>query len=238
MAAEEARAAVGAASLSVSRWEREGGALRTIINVGELGPGEERYPDERDLPAGRGSRRPIGCCATGVAYFNAVDATGVDPWIAARLRAARQGVRGRRADHGRGGGLGRGLRDHRARPAALPRRGRALPRGRGRPAGRGDRARRAVLARVAARLRGLAHRAGQPSRGGGAPRARRQRARPSATARWRCCSATSTSSRRSTTSPGTTPATAPCAAWPTRSWPRRPPGPAAWSAAWPATSSA
>ena len=44
VAAEEARAAIGAASLSVSRWEREQGALRTIINVGELGPEEERYP--------------------------------------------------------------------------------------------------------------------------------------------------------------------------------------------------
>ena len=44
VAAEEARAAIGAASLSVSRWERERGALRTLINVGELGPGEERYP--------------------------------------------------------------------------------------------------------------------------------------------------------------------------------------------------
>ena len=50
MAAEEARAAIGAASLSVSRWEREQGALRTIINVGELGPGEERYPAAEIYP--------------------------------------------------------------------------------------------------------------------------------------------------------------------------------------------
>ena len=33
VAAEEARAAIGAASLSVSRWERDQGVLRTIINV-------------------------------------------------------------------------------------------------------------------------------------------------------------------------------------------------------------
>ncbi len=38
VAAEEARAAIGAASLSVSRWERELDRLRTVINVGELGP--------------------------------------------------------------------------------------------------------------------------------------------------------------------------------------------------------
>ena len=50
VAAEEARAAIGAASLSVSRWERELGALRTIINVGELGPEEERYPATEIYP--------------------------------------------------------------------------------------------------------------------------------------------------------------------------------------------
>ena len=37
--AEEARRAIGAASLSVSRWDRERDALVTLINVGELGPG-------------------------------------------------------------------------------------------------------------------------------------------------------------------------------------------------------
>src|SRR4051795_789567 len=44
LAAEEALRAVGAASLSVSRWDREERTLRTLINVGELGPGEERFP--------------------------------------------------------------------------------------------------------------------------------------------------------------------------------------------------
>ncbi len=44
LAAEEARTALGAASLSISQWEPEQGVLRTLINVGELGPGEERYP--------------------------------------------------------------------------------------------------------------------------------------------------------------------------------------------------
>jgi diguanylate cyclase (GGDEF)-like protein len=46
VAAESARAALGAASLSISRWDREIDELRTLINVGELGPGEERRPAE------------------------------------------------------------------------------------------------------------------------------------------------------------------------------------------------
>jgi hypothetical protein len=44
--AEEALRAMGAASLSVSRWDRERGVLRTLINVGELGPGEDRNPED------------------------------------------------------------------------------------------------------------------------------------------------------------------------------------------------
>lgn len=43
-AAEAALAVTGAASLSISRWERDRDAMRTLINVGALGPGEERFP--------------------------------------------------------------------------------------------------------------------------------------------------------------------------------------------------
>jgi GAF domain-containing protein len=63
VAAEQARAATGAASLSVSRWEREQGALRTVINVGDLGPGEERYPSGEVYPLKR-TPPPSGCCGT------------------------------------------------------------------------------------------------------------------------------------------------------------------------------
>ena len=42
--AEETRRVVGASSVSISRWEREHDRVRTLINVGELGPGEERFP--------------------------------------------------------------------------------------------------------------------------------------------------------------------------------------------------
>ena len=44
VAANEARVAIGASSLSVDRWIRDKNILRTVINTGELGPGEERYP--------------------------------------------------------------------------------------------------------------------------------------------------------------------------------------------------
>jgi diguanylate cyclase (GGDEF)-like protein len=41
---EETRRVVGASSVSISRWEREHDRVRTLINVGELGPGEDRFP--------------------------------------------------------------------------------------------------------------------------------------------------------------------------------------------------
>jgi diguanylate cyclase (GGDEF)-like protein len=44
MSAEEARRVVDAASVSISRLEAGTGLIRTIINVGDLGPREERWP--------------------------------------------------------------------------------------------------------------------------------------------------------------------------------------------------
>src|SRR4051812_26908580 len=46
IAAEEARRAVGASTLSISRLEDEGRRLRTLINVGEIAEWEERLPDD------------------------------------------------------------------------------------------------------------------------------------------------------------------------------------------------
>jgi diguanylate cyclase (GGDEF)-like protein len=84
VAAEEARAAIGAASLSVSRWEREQGVLRTIINVGELGPAEERYPaaEIHPLHEDPNAERLI---LDGDAYFNSVDAPDSDEVSSNRL---------------------------------------------------------------------------------------------------------------------------------------------------------
>jgi diguanylate cyclase (GGDEF)-like protein len=48
--AAESLSALHAASFSISRWERERGVLRTLINVGELGPGEERWPQDEHYP--------------------------------------------------------------------------------------------------------------------------------------------------------------------------------------------
>jgi len=45
LAAERALEAVGGSSLAISRWDMESGVVRTLINVGELGPGEERFPE-------------------------------------------------------------------------------------------------------------------------------------------------------------------------------------------------
>ena len=44
--ADQARAALGASSLSISRWEPSRAALRTLVNVGDLGPQEQRWPQD------------------------------------------------------------------------------------------------------------------------------------------------------------------------------------------------
>jgi diguanylate cyclase (GGDEF)-like protein len=46
MCAEEARRAVDAASVSISRLEAGTGLVRTVINVGDLGPDEQRWPSD------------------------------------------------------------------------------------------------------------------------------------------------------------------------------------------------
>jgi diguanylate cyclase (GGDEF)-like protein len=46
LAAERSLEAVGGASLAISRWDMEAGVVRTLVNVGELGPGEERFPTD------------------------------------------------------------------------------------------------------------------------------------------------------------------------------------------------
>jgi diguanylate cyclase (GGDEF)-like protein len=46
LAAERSLEAVGGASLSISRWDMDAGVVRTLVNVGDLGPGEERFPKD------------------------------------------------------------------------------------------------------------------------------------------------------------------------------------------------
>jgi diguanylate cyclase (GGDEF)-like protein len=45
LAAERSLEALGHSSLAISRWDMEKGIVRTLVNVGELGPGEERFPE-------------------------------------------------------------------------------------------------------------------------------------------------------------------------------------------------
>jgi diguanylate cyclase (GGDEF)-like protein len=48
--AEESRKALGGVAASISRWERDAGMLRTLVNVGRLGPGEVPQPDNEVYP--------------------------------------------------------------------------------------------------------------------------------------------------------------------------------------------
>ena len=52
LSAESARRALDAAALSISRWDRESGVLRTLVNVGLLGPGELRFPEDETYSLG------------------------------------------------------------------------------------------------------------------------------------------------------------------------------------------
>jgi diguanylate cyclase (GGDEF)-like protein len=78
LAAERALAAIGAASLSISRWDMDAGLVRTLVNVGELGPGEERFPEDEtysveDYPS------ILRVMKEGRPYFATVDDEGADP---------------------------------------------------------------------------------------------------------------------------------------------------------------
>lgn len=83
--AEQALIALAAASLSISRWEPQHGVLRTLINVGSLGPAEQRWPDDElyDVAA---DRHVTQLLAHGQPYTNAVDDEGSDPACVQVLR--------------------------------------------------------------------------------------------------------------------------------------------------------
>lgn len=85
LVAEQTRLALGAASVSISRFEREAGTFRTLIDVGELAPGEERLPAaERysiaDYP------RLLGLLLRGESSVSAVDDPDGEPASAELLR--------------------------------------------------------------------------------------------------------------------------------------------------------
>ena len=78
LAAEEARRALGANSLSISRWEGERDVLRTLINAGHLAPGEVRRPANETwrLESDDALRRLL---LEGGSYIGAVDDPGMHP---------------------------------------------------------------------------------------------------------------------------------------------------------------
>ncbi len=82
--AEETLKALDAASFSISRWQRDRDVLTTMINVGELGPDEERWPEAEEYPV---SEFPevIELLRRGEPYVSAVDDPQTDPAAAAFL---------------------------------------------------------------------------------------------------------------------------------------------------------
>jgi diguanylate cyclase (GGDEF)-like protein len=85
-AAEAALEITGAASLSISKWERERDAMRTLINVGQLGPGEMRFPVDEHYPL---SENPVVAklLHDGEPYRTAVDDRDASPVARELLRA-------------------------------------------------------------------------------------------------------------------------------------------------------
>lgn len=67
-----------AASVSISRWERDENALRTLINAGKLGPGEEPWPENETYPVDV-DRRIMQLLRQGLPYVHSIDDPSPDP---------------------------------------------------------------------------------------------------------------------------------------------------------------
>ena len=78
MIATESRAAVGAASLSVSRFEDDGRRYRVMINIGDLAPGEEKFPTDEVYEVSAYPRLQA-LAETGAPYFSSVDDPDAHP---------------------------------------------------------------------------------------------------------------------------------------------------------------
>ncbi|MET0899415.1 MAG: sensor domain-containing diguanylate cyclase [Mycobacterium sp.] len=70
--------ALGAASVSISRWERQDNVLRTLINVGDLGDGEDRWPEDELYPVDA-DRQVMQLLQHGLPYIVAIDDPGRTP---------------------------------------------------------------------------------------------------------------------------------------------------------------
>ena len=76
LAAERALDALGCASLSVGRWEA--GSIVTLVNVGRLGPGEERLPRDERYPLDQ-FPTTAGVLSSGGMMVASVDDPDTDP---------------------------------------------------------------------------------------------------------------------------------------------------------------
>ena len=194
LAGERALEALGGSSLAISRWDLEAGVVRTLVNVGELGPGEERFPKDEtysvnDYPSVVTVMREGG---SSLAY---VDDPEYRLGAARAAPAARQGVEPVGPDDLSRRAVGRARGHERAgrasadgpttRPSCAPSRTCSSARSTGRSCS--PRSRRSP---TPTRSRGSP--AGALSR----PRSRRLARRRPAAARRRSCSATSTTSSR------------------------------------------
>ena len=83
--AEQSLVALEAASFSISRWERQRGVLRTLINVGELGPGEQRWPQNEEYPLAD-YRYVTDLLRRGRSYFSSIHDDDADPASLSFLR--------------------------------------------------------------------------------------------------------------------------------------------------------
>lgn len=77
--AEQALAALRASSLSISRWEADRAALRTLINVGDLGPDETRWPTDEYYPVAA-DPHIAELLLHGRPYLNALDEPDCPPY--------------------------------------------------------------------------------------------------------------------------------------------------------------
>jgi diguanylate cyclase (GGDEF)-like protein len=93
VAAEETRTALDAASVSVSRWERDRGCIRVLVNIGEPAPWEQRWPGQEVFELGL-FPEVLKLLRDGEPYLNQVDDPTAD---AASVRLLRESGRGSEA---------------------------------------------------------------------------------------------------------------------------------------------
>ncbi|QGG40011.1 GGDEF domain-containing protein [Aeromicrobium yanjiei] len=90
VAAEHARGAIGAASVSISQFDEPAQQIRTILNVGELGPGEERWPDDETYSIA-GDKRLASAILDKLSSHDAVDDPSSDETERRMLRRLEKG---------------------------------------------------------------------------------------------------------------------------------------------------